>query len=98
MSLVTVLGSMGNGGRVPGKANVYGFGGIPPSLKEKKLKEAKHHQQHQQLHQQHQQHHQQHQQHHHQQQHHAGAKASPTTPTDTHSDTHSDTKKKEDVK
>ncbi|XP_071550118.1 uncharacterized protein [Panulirus ornatus] len=41
MSLVTVLGSMGTGGRVPGKGNVYGFGGIPPSLKEKKLKEAK---------------------------------------------------------
>ncbi|KAK8378964.1 hypothetical protein O3P69_009591 [Scylla paramamosain] len=41
MSLVTVLGSMGTGGRVPGKANVYGFGGLPPSLKEKKLKEAK---------------------------------------------------------
>lgn len=43
MSLVSVLGSMGTGGRIPGKANVYGFGGIPPSLKEKKLKEAKLH-------------------------------------------------------
>lgn len=41
MSLVTVLGSMGTGGRIPGRANVYGFGGIPASLKEKKLKEAK---------------------------------------------------------
>ncbi|XP_066967322.1 leucine-rich repeat-containing protein 63-like [Macrobrachium rosenbergii] len=42
MSIVTVLGSMGTGGRVPGRGNaMYGFGGIPPSLKEKKLKEAK---------------------------------------------------------